>query len=493
MLDDARASYGTSRGRSSCPSGTKPRSLAAMPKGFTVLCLVVASCLADPARAATGDELVWRTDRGQVDAHVDAWPLTRVLERISSATGWDVYVEPDTQYAVTARFEDLKPRDALRRLLGDLNFALLPQTTGPAKLFVYRHSVEDATQILQVAKKPASPRRERIPNELIVTLRPGATGDLDALAKRLHGRVVGRLDGQRAGRLAFDDAAEARRARGTLEHDGDVGSVEDNFVLGAPGMLEPLAMSSAPAFPLPPNISPSADGVVVGLIDTAVQAQGSVFKDFLQAGISVAGDYQPPADPITHGTAMAETILDGVARALAEGGDPRGQAGISILPIDVYGGNETTNTFDLARGLHEALGHHANVINLSLAGDNESPLVQSLIEEAERRGVLFFAAAGNAPVSTPTYPAADPGVIAVTAGDGHGNVAPYANRGSFVDAMAPGVNVVHYQDAAWLGTGTSFATSWVSGWAAGYMSAVGNSSSATQSATLKRWAFGAQP
>ena len=91
---------------------------------------------------------------------------------------------------------------------------------------------------------------------------------------------------------------------------------------------------------------------------------------------------------------------------------------------------------------------------------------------------------------TPTYPAADPGAIAVTAGDGRGNIASYANRGSFVDVAAPGTNVVQYADRAWLGTGTSFSTGWVTGWAAGFMASSGRSFTATEGATLHRWGVG---
>jgi len=219
-----------------------------------------------------------------------------------------------------------------------------------------------------------------------------------------------------------------------------------------------------------------------------VQMQGTMFKDFLQPGVSLFGDYQPPADQMTHGTAMAETILDGVARALQDDGAGSGKVSVSILPIDVYGANADTTAFDVARGLYEALSRHANIINLSLAGSSDSSLVKGLIEDARSHGVLFVAAAGNEPVTTPTYPAADPGVLAATAGDARGGIASYANRGPFVDVIAPGVNVVHYQDAAWFGTGTSFATTWVSGWAAGFMASAGHHSSpATQAATLERW------
>jgi len=44
----------------------------------------------------------------------------------------------------------------------------------------------------------------------------------------------------------------------------------------------------------------------------------------------------------------------------------------------------------------------------------------------------------NEPVTTPTYPAAYPGVVAVTATDSTGQIASYANRGSFVDLAISG-------------------------------------------------------
>ena len=184
---------------------------------------------------------------------------------------------------------------------------------------------------------------------------------------------------------------------------------------------------------------------------------------------------------------MAETLLDGVARALRENGDSSGKVPLSILPIDIYGGNENTSTFDVARGIYEALNRHANIINLSLGGESDSELIRSLIQEGSKKGVLFFAAAGNAPVTSPTYPAADPGVIAVTAGDAQGNIASYANRGPFVQAIAPGVNIVHYQNQAWFGTGTSFSTAWVGGWAAGIMANSSQNLSQIQNQIRTRW------
>jgi hypothetical protein len=259
-------------------------------------------------------------------------------------------------------------------------------------------------------------------------------------------------------------------------------------------VLEPLAMSSPAPVALTPDVSPATDKVVVGLVDTAVQRNGTAVDAFLQASVAAfGGDEARPSDAITHGTAMAETILDGVARALAERGDGTGKVPVSILPIDVYGASETTNTFDVARGIYAALDGHANIINMSLAGEGESPLLRNLIGTATEHGVLVFAAAGNTPGTTPMYPAADPAVIAVTAADAQGNVASWANSGAFVDAIAPGMNVVRLQERAWLGTGTSISTSWVSGWTAGIMAATQQPASATRAQTLLRWGIGSAP
>src|SRR5216117_1125430 len=171
-----------------------------MKKHFAGLSMVVwlalAVWLGVAQHGSAADTLVWRTDQDRVDAEIESWALPKVLEAIASATGWQIYFEPDTEYTVTSRFHRLKPSEALRRLLGELNFALLPQTNGPAKLFIYRNSVHDATQLIQVAKKPKTDSGSNpIRNELIVRLKPGAKESIDALAKRLGAKAVGKIDG----------------------------------------------------------------------------------------------------------------------------------------------------------------------------------------------------------------------------------------------------------------------------------------------------------
>src|SRR5256885_9296322 len=85
-------------------------------------------------------------------------------------------------------------------------------------------------------------------------------------------------------------------------------------------------------------------------------------------------------------------------------------------------------------------------------------LFRSIIKSGAAQGVLFFAAAGNEPTTAPSYPAAYPEVVAVTAGTRDGAIASYANRGDFVDLAAPGTSLVFFNGTSWMVTGTSTST-----------------------------------
>ena len=86
-----------------------------------------------------------------------------------------------------------------------------------------------------------------------------------------------------------------------------------------------------------------------------------------------------------------------------------------VLPVDVYGSGESTTTYDVMEGIIAAINAGANPINLSLGGTGNSPMMGSLIAGGRAKGHQFVAAAGNTPGTEDTYPAAYPGVLAVTA------------------------------------------------------------------------------
>jgi hypothetical protein len=179
-----------------------------------------------------------------------------------------------------------------------------------------------------------------------------------------------------------------------------------------------------------------AVGVRIGLIDTAVDLQNPAFKakaviarSFLASGVAPA-----PAD---HGTAVASLLV--------------GDGGIGLVPgaelhaaavFRSRGRNEVDTTAELiVRALDWLAGEKVAVINLSFGGDRNQ-LLEAAIVRVEQLGLRVFAAAGNSgPDAPPVYPAAQPGVIAVTAVDANLKVYSHANRGEYIAYAAPGVDV----------------------------------------------------
>jgi subtilisin family serine protease len=103
---------------------------------------------------------------------------------------------------------------------------------------------------------------------------------------------------------------------------------------------------------------------------------------------------------------------------------------------------------------------------MSLSSSGDSAVLDAVIKQALADGIIIFAAAGNEPVDSANYPAAIPGVNAVTATQ-NGKLAPYADFGSFVSLALPGANVVYYGNQAYVFQGTSVATALATGVAAG--------------------------
>ena len=441
--------------------------------------LALALLLSVPARAA--DTFNWDTNRNRVTADIKSGKLLPLLEQVASVTGWQIFLEPDTTCDVSAKFDRLPPGEALRLLLRDLNFALVPQTNAASRLYVFRTTMQKATQSVRAPRPSdsAQGKGKLIPNELIVRLKPGAK--IDELAKLLGAKVLGRIDSLNAYRLQFEDQAAADAARQQLAANPDVTSVDNNYSfdrLPAPAGAQSSSLPPPPQLQLKP---PPSDGrIIVGLVDTAVQSLGKDLDPFLLDTISVAGQAQPDPNNPTHGTSMAETILRSVAAMT------KGSSSVQILPVDVYGPSTSTTTFDVANGIASAVNAGANPINLSLGSEGDSPFLRSLVQDAASKGIVLIGAAGNSPVTTPYYPAAYPEVMAVTAVE-QGQIASYANRGSFVSLGAPGTSIIYFNGQPYYVSGTSAAAAFTTGIAAGYRDATGNSTAQMQAFLRKNF------
>ena len=456
--------YAGSLEAGSCRGKGAFASKAALVFGLLVILLLqVGSAFA----ASSKTVLEWNKQQGRVTADIESSELLTVLERIATATGWQVFVEPETQRRVSAKFKNVPPGEALQLLFGELNYALIPGTNSAQRLFVFRTSRQNATEMVRAPKVVA----KKIPNELIVRLKPGV--NVDDLARQLGAKVVGRLDKMNTYRLRFDDETATEAARSQLASNSEVGTVEDNYVYDrqpAPSGSQAGALS--PSLQMRPP--PDSGKIIVGLVDTAVQPLGNNLDQFILKQVSVAGGSNPEGDSPLHGTAMAETILRSLQDAT------KGSTSVQILPIDVYGPGETTSTFDVANGIVQAVNGGARVINLSLGSAGDSPFLHDVVRSASAANILLIGAAGNEPVAAPFYPAAYPEVNAVTAID-HGQLAPYASRGSFVTLGAPGLNVIPFESQSFAVEGTSVSSAYLSGLAAGYMEANRANTSQAQS------------
>jgi subtilisin family serine protease len=203
--------------------------------------------------------------------------------------------------------------------------------------------------------------------------------------------------------------------------------------------------------------------VAVAVIDSAIDAGHPDLKDVAMRSFDAVGG--PDAAPDFHGTAVAGLIA---SRGVVDGVAPQAE----ILAVRAFrtkpGAPADTTTEILLGAIDWAASNGAKVLNLSFVGPRSGHL-QELLDAVRRKGIVVVAAAGNAgPKAPPAFPAAFPGVIAVTAVDAADRRYPQANRGRYIAISAPGVDVLAPVEGGKheLLSGTSFATAYVSGIAA---------------------------
>jgi len=181
-----------------------------------------------------------------------------------------------------------------------------------------------------------------------------------------------------------------------------------------------------------------ATGVRIGLIDTMVDESHSAL---INQAITIE-DFVPydKERPKYHGTAIAAILV---------GHDPDKYQGIAVgaklYAASVFFKYDKTKvaatTESLILALDWLVQQKTSVINMSLSGPAD-PLLEIALNKVMEKGSIIVAAVGNGgPAAAPLYPAAYPGVVAVTAVDKQQHVYLQANRGRHVAFSAPGVNI----------------------------------------------------
>lgn len=317
--------------------------------------------------------------------------------------------------------------------------------------------------VLRVALREAIESAPWARAEVIVRWRASVAPRLrSALLRGVRARVIDRgADGSALLRLR--NASEAASAAVRLEASGAVRWATPNyrahasFVPNDPAFSRQWHLSSARGIDAPAawdlasqRGAPGGAGVTVAVVDTGV-AYGNYRRcrcrrapdlGTIVRGYDFVDDDRYPYDFNGHGTHVAETIVERTNNERAGAGIAYRAKVMPVRVLDDLGGG---TAWTVAEGVRYAVRHGARIINLSVTLDERDRRegggigeLQSALAEAERRGVLVVAAAGNDGRPTVSLPARQPTVLAVGAVTSNGCLAAFSNYGKRLDLVAPG-------------------------------------------------------
>jgi subtilisin family serine protease len=308
----------------------------------------------------------------------------------------------------------------------------------------------------------------------------------------LHGlHVVSRIPALRTAevRLANARAERALRLRPGIRYTQRVVSrvqADAPAIPFAAGLSVPeWQWTAVHADLVPAWVQQAARTITIAVIDTGADVLAPSLAAKSPVTWNVANNISTVHDAVGHGTFVASLAAGAITDAgglLGFGGEAR----LMIVQANRSGAGFTD--IDESNAITWAVDHGANIINLSIGGAQTSEVERNAIAYATQRGVLLVAAAGNsAEHGNPTvYPAALLGTsgLVVGASNAVGARASFSTTGSYVDVLAPGVDVLgalasgisssYFMPAATPGTagtygygsGTSYAAPEVAGAAA---------------------------
>ncbi len=217
-------------------------------------------------------------------------------------------------------------------------------------------------------------------------------------------------------------------------------------------------------------------GLSIGMIDTGLDASHPALARSVRANRLVTSSFRlernTPA-PNEHGTGVAALLVGDAANGVA-GLVPD----VMLYAADAFysaKGQTVTDTVSLLRALDWLRRQKVMLVNMSFTGPDD-PLLAAAIQQAIGEGMIVVAAAGNEGAGAPpAFPAAYPGVIAVTAVTN--DLKPYqrANHGAYIALAAPGVRIwtAAANGKASFASGTSYAAPYVTAIAATVLRAAG--------------------
>jgi serine protease len=177
---------------------------------------------------------------------------------------------------------------------------------------------------------------------------------------------------------------------------------------------------------------------------------------------SATGD--PLTDFCGHGSHVAGVIA-AIDNAVGVAGVLPHQ-NINLHIVKVFGDDcSWAYSSDLIHAVQECRSNGANVISMSMGGDEKSSLEEAAFNSAWSSGILSVAAAGNDGDTKYSYPGSYDSVISVAAVDASKGVASFSQRNDQVDLAAPGVGILStvpfLEKNLVMAGGTSYAGTWI--------------------------------
>lgn len=174
--------------------------------------------------------------------------------------------------------------------------------------------------------------------------------------------------------------------------------------------------------------------VTVAVIDTGIDETIPMFKDRIdyELAYNLVDPESFPSDDNRHGTHVSGIVADCTL------------SNVKIIPYKAMSDSGRGSISTIIAAINMALSDGADVINLSVCGEDSSYAYRRKYTSVfESNKTVFAAAAGNFADNVKYYfPANAPNVIAVSACDSGGEFdAEYSNYGTLVDLCAPGTAI----------------------------------------------------
>lgn len=213
------------------------------------------------------------------------------------------------------------------------------------------------------------------------------------------------------------------------------------------------------------NAGYMGDGIIIGVIDSGVQADHPDLAANLLPAVSFLDGISADVDTVGHGTF--------VTGMLAAAGNGIGTVGVAqkakIKPMKCFENGVKTTVSMTVPAIYKAVDDYGcKILNLSFGSTEDSKTLHDAVQYAIDKGCIVVAAVGNDGKTALNYPATYPGVIGVGSVNARKAVSSFSQKNESVKLVAPGEKVVSTFTGSRYGSGdgTSFATPLVSGAAA---------------------------